>query len=346
MPTTLSITNLGWRPFFQQQLSLDEWETARPARIVEQHKTLIHLAAETGDFIIPLKPSMPALTVGDWLLVDSTGQYIRQLERQSCFYRKAPGSQVAEQLISANVDTAFIVCALNEDFNLSRIERYLTMVHEAGAEPVVILSKRDLCSDPASFVDKVQALDKRISVEAINGLNEEAAALLMPWCQPGNTVALLGSSGAGKSTLTNTLLGKASQATHSVREGDAKGRHTTTCRSLLRMPNHALLLDTPGMRELQLSHCEDGITATFSDIEAFAQNCRFTDCHHQKEPGCAVQKAISNNKLDSRRFNNYCKLLREQALNGASLAQRRANEKKLHKSHKHTTSQAAKLKGK
>ena len=346
MPTILSIADLGWRPFFQQQLNLEEWENARPARVFEHHKTQIRLATADGDIVMLLHHSMPALTVGDWLLVDDTGQYLRCLERHSCFYRKAPGSQVAEQLISANVDTAFIVCALNEDFNLNRLERYLTMVHEAGAEPVIILSKSDLCPDPTSFASRAQALNPHIGVEVLNNQSEEAVKALAPWCQRGKTIALLGSSGAGKSTLINTLLGEVSQATQSVRENDSKGRHTTTSRSLFRMPNKALLLDTPGMRELQLSQSEEGLAATFSDIEALAKNCRFSDCQHKQEPNCAVQTAIIDGHLSTRRFNNYCKLLREQALNKASLAQRRADEKKLQKIHKHTTQQTAKIKGK
>ncbi len=326
---TISLSHLGWQPFFQQQLQLDEWSVAIPARVVEYHKSEFKVVTETGYHALAISQSMPALTVGDWILLDSANRYMRLLERKSCFRRKAAGSKVSEQLIAANIDTAFIVCSLNDDFNLNRIERYLSVAYDAGAEPVVVLSKVDLCDDADSFRLQVQQLDNRLCVEMLNGLNEDCTEVLMPWCQLGKTIVMLGSSGVGKSTLTNHLLGESFQAIHSVREDDDKGRHTTTRRSLIIAPNGAMIIDTPGMRELQLADCEEGVAEAFADIEALSNSCRFSDCSHDSEPSCAVLKAVELGQLDMRRLNNYRKLLREQSFNRASLAERRASDKKL-----------------
>jgi len=243
------------------------------------------------------------------------------------------------------VDTAFIVCSMNDDFNLNRIERYLALVNNAEAEPVVVLSKMDLCADPEGLSQQVQALDNMLCVVSVNSLSSDSVAALMPWCKAGKTIVLLGSSGAGKSTLGNCLLGEEHQSTAAIREDDAKGRHTTTRRSLLPMPGGAMILDTPGMRELQLADCEEGVASTFSDITELADHCRFGDCAHGNEPGCAVRVAIEVGDLDERRFLNYVKLLREQALNSASLAQRRASDKNLSRYYKRSQSEATKLKG-
>lgn len=328
MRNELILANLGWQPFFQQQLSLQEWEELVPARIVEQHRSEIEVATASGHVILPVLQSMPALTVGDWILLDGEGSFLRALERKSCFRRKAAGTGAKEQLLAANVDTAFIVCSLNDDFNLNRIERYLSVVNNAEAEAVIVLSKADLCSDPEAFRAEVQRLDSMLCVEVVSNLVDGAADVLRPWCQPGKTVVLLGSSGAGKSTLANRLLGRDLQSTGAIREDDAKGRHTTTRRSLVEMPAGAMILDTPGMRELQLADCEQGVAATFADIEELARECRFGDCVHDTEPGCAVRSAIESGQLEERRYLNYCKLSREQVLNSASLAERRAADKK------------------
>ena len=324
----MSLANLGWQLFFQQQLSLDEWEELVPARVVEQHRSEIEVATASGQAVLPILHSMPALTVGDWVLLDKSGSFQRALERKSCFRRKAAGTSTEEQILAANVDTAFIVCSLNDDFNLNRIERYLSVVNNAEAESVIVLTKSDLCSDPEAFRAQVQRLDGMLCVEVVNNLSADSALELKAWCQPGKTVVLLGSSGAGKSTLANRLLGEDLQDTGTIRESDAKGRHTTTRRSLVAMPAGAMILDTPGMRELQLADCEQGVAATFADIEELARVCRFGDCRHDSEPGCAVRRAIDSGELDARRFSNYCKLSREQAMNSASLAQRRAADKK------------------
>ena len=327
MTTIYTLSQLGWSPFFQQQLSLDECETCVPARVVSQHRSYLVLYTERGKQELPLLASMPILAVGDWVLLTDDGAFHRQLDRLSIFSRKAPGRKVSEQLIASNINTVFIVVALNQNFSLNRIERYLVLTKDAGAEAVIVLTKSDLCDEPSSYVNQVQALDPMLMVEALDARDARCSEVLEPWCRAGNTVAVLGSSGVGKSTLVNTLLGEVTQATASAREADDKGRHTTTTRTLHLMKTGGILLDTPGMRELQLADCESGIDETFSEISELASQCRYSDCQHQSEPGCAVQEAIRASRFDERRLRSYLKLKREQAHNGASLAEKRAKDR-------------------
>jgi ribosome biogenesis GTPase / thiamine phosphate phosphatase len=263
---TTTLAKLGWQPFFQQQLLFEELDSSIPARIIEQHKTIIEVATASGIITLNLSNSMPPLTVGDWVLLDENNGFLRALDRQSCFKRKAAGDIFTEQLIAANVDTAFIVCSLNQDFNLNRIERYLSLVYEAGAEPVIVLTKLDLCSVPENYKDQIQALNSSLCVELVNGLNSDSTSTLHPWFQLGRTIVMLGSSSSGKSTLTNNLLGFDVQLTNTIREDDAKGRHTTTRRSLLSSNEGAMIIDTPGMREIQLSGHQDGVAEKPSQI--------------------------------------------------------------------------------
>ncbi|MEE3087387.1 MAG: ribosome small subunit-dependent GTPase A [Pseudomonadota bacterium] len=322
-----SLTELGWQRVFRQQLTLEELERWQPMRLIEQSRHEVTLIGEQGCCTISLLSSMPQMVVGDWVLVNSEGSFERLLDRSTCFRRIAAGHQKQEQLIASNVNTAFIVCSLNDDFNLNRIERYLAMVYDAGAEPVIVLTKKDLREDWYERSTQVRALSANLSVESVNSLEPKTRQILSPWCRQSHTVVMLGSSGAGKSTLTNTLLGEQRQLTAKTREDDSKGRHTTTARSLISMAGGAMLLDTPGMRELQLVDMKAGIAATFYDIETLAGQCRFNDCRHDSEPGCAVQAAIAAGTLAARRLENYNKLMREQALNAATLAQRRAGDK-------------------
>lgn len=339
------MANLSWSHFFQQQLSLEEWDNAVPARVVEQHKSIIGLSTESGEVSLQLTPNMPTLVVGDWLLLNDDGKFNRLLERKSCFRRKSAGTELAWQLIAANVDSAFIVSSLNEDFNLSRIERYLSLVHTAEVEPVVVLTKSDLVNEPERWCERVTELDSNLSVVAVNALSSNCSEALGYWLGTGKTIVVLGSSGVGKSTLTNSLLGHQLQATGGIREDDAKGRHTTTRRSLVSLQNGGLILDTPGMRELQIADCQEGIASTFADIETLASDCRFSDCTHVSEPGCAVLQAVSQGELEQRRLQNYLKLVKEEAINSASLSEKRAKDKALGKFYKRTLTDAYKLKG-
>lgn len=327
----VSINELGWKAFFQQQLTLDEYEGVVIARIIAHHRSGYVVCTETDECHLEHNIHFPHMTVGDWLLLDENKQFIRLLERKSLFSRKAAGAKLKEQFIAANVDTVFIVCSLNLDFNLSRIERYLTLVNEAKAEAVIVLTKADLCDDTEKKRQQVQSLDQLLMIETVNALATETLVGLKVWCKKGQTVAFLGSSGVGKSTLVNSLMDAETQATGTIREDDNKGRHTTTSRSMSKMPEGGLLLDTPGMRELQLAGGEDGLSATFSDVASLIKQCRFNDCQHSNEPDCAVRNALESGDIDARRVENYVKLMREQARNSASLAEKRSNEKQLGK---------------
>jgi ribosome biogenesis GTPase len=344
MASEFKLKALGWGPYFIQQLSLEEYEHSRPGRILQQHKSQLQVATEDGLTELPMLPSMPPMVVGDWLLLDEDRGYLRLLDRFSLFSRKAAGTKVQTQLIAANVNTAFVVTSINQDFNLSRIERYLTLVHEAGVEPVIVLTKADLSEDVEESVESVHSLDPMLMVEAVNALAKDSVAKLAPWCGEGKTVLFLGSSGVGKSTLVNTLMGNAVQATSGIREDDSKGRHTTTGRSLHALPSGGLLLDTPGMRELQLADVVDGLERTFADISALAQSCRFADCGHVSEPGCAILAALESGDLDKRRLDNYRKIMREQAMNSATLAEKRSRDKALGKFYRSVQSESRRRK--
>lgn len=331
MSSNLTLQQLGWRSFYQQQLTLEEFESLIPARIKAQHRSIIIIQSVAEELSLEISQIHEQVTVGDWILINQEKQFVRCLNRASEFARKAPGSQISKQLIASNIDTVFIVSSLNHDFNLNRLERFLSIAHEANVEPVILLTKADLCEDVSPYIKQVQQLDPFLMVEAINALDNSSSERLQNWCQTGQTIAFLGSSGVGKSTLINTLLGHNKQQTGGIREDDSKGKHTTTGRSLHIMDNGALLLDTPGMRELQLTASEQGVNETFNDISELAEQCKFSDCTHQNEPKCAVQAALARGDIDNRRLQNYFKLLKEQARNGATLAEQRASDKSFQK---------------
>ncbi|MGF1718848.1 ribosome small subunit-dependent GTPase A [Vibrio kyushuensis] len=322
-----TLPQLGWRPFFQQQLSLEDLENLQVGRVLEQHRSQLVVMSEQGQVSLSLTPNSERACVGDWVIFDDSLRLQRLLERQSLFQRKAPGSKIDTQLIAANIDSVFIVCSLNDDFNLSRIERYLAIAKEADVEPVIILTKADLCDETDERRQQVQALDPFLMVHAINTLDASHLDELCHYCKVGKTIAFLGSSGVGKSTLVNGLMRSEVMDTGAIREDDSKGRHTTTFRAIKWLPQGGLLMDTPGMRELQLSDCEQGVSDTFGEITELAEQCRFGDCSHGSEPGCAIQAALAQGTLEERRFVSYQKLMREQAFNSATLAEKRAKDK-------------------
>ena len=266
--------------------------------------------------------------MGDWLLLDSVAfRSIRLLRRKSLLKRRAAGTSGKQQLIAANIDTLFIVSSCNQDFNLARLERYLVLAREADVMPVIVLTKADLAETPEDFVRVSATLSPGLLVEVLDAREPNSVACLAPMCVRGQTVALVGSSGVGKSTLINTLIGDERIATQDIRTDDDKGRHTTSGRALYRLPAGGWLLDTPGMRELQLADVSSGLEDVFAGITALGRECRFGDCQHESEPGCAVLAAIEVGTLDADRLKRWRKLAAEAAHNTESLAERRARDR-------------------
>jgi ribosome biogenesis GTPase len=322
-----SLQSLGWRPFFQSQVELDS--DLLPARVLNVHRGRIEVAHVGGHELVELtgKAASIAMAVGDWVMLDTDGPKIdRCLERSGLFQRRAAGTGGEIQLIAANVDTLFIVTSANRDFNVARLERYLAIAHDAGAFPVIVITKADTVESASDFVNEASALSPGVLVEALDARSPDDVEVLRPWCESGQTVALLGSSGVGKSTLVNTLTGE-HQVTKEVREDDQRGRHTTTSRSMHRLPHGGWLVDTPGMRELQLVHVGDALDEVFAEVAALTAECRFSDCSHESEPGCAVQAAIETGMLDVDRLRRYSKLQSEDRRNTETIAERRSRDK-------------------
>lgn len=325
-----TLEELGWRPFFSAQVPQTDDSGAEPFRVMAVHRGKIAVAGAGG--LLGIQPGfgdgMAAEdhpTVGDWVLVDpATLQITQILQRANLFKRRAPGGDQKTQLIAANVDTLFIVASCNQDFSIPRLERYLILAREVGVHPVIILTKTDLTDTPETFGAAARDLQPGLQVETINGKDPASAASLSDWCGKGQTVALVGSSGVGKSTLVNTLRGSNSIATQDIRKADGTGRHTTTVREMHRLHQGGWLLDTPGMRELQLTDVASGLAVVFADIVEAAEQCRFSDCAHRGEPGCAVQAAIADGTLTLARLDRWRALVAEEIYNSASPAERRA----------------------
>jgi ribosome biogenesis GTPase / thiamine phosphate phosphatase len=252
--------------------------------------------------------------VGDWVVVQPSPELAlihAILPRFSQFARKTAGSTTEEQVIATNVDTVFLISGLDGDFNLRRIERYLILVWDSGATPIILLNKADLCPTWEQRRAEVEAIAPGVPVIALSATHSQGLDALQPYLRLGHTIALLGSSGVGKSTLANQLRGETVQAVQAVRQGDDRGKHTTTHRQLIPLPSGALILDTPGMREIQPWSGGERLPETFADVEALTQHCRFRNCQHRQEPGCAVQQALADGQLDAGRLLNYQKLQRE-----------------------------------
>lgn len=322
---------IGWRA--ATPLPADASPDWSLARVTAQHRNGYELSTGIGEFVARPAPRFlrrdadPAErpAVGDFVLVEAGEPRVIQavLPRRTTLSRAAAGERYQRQIIATNVDTVFVLTGLDGDFNPRRIERYLALVQGSGAIPVVVLTKADQLDAEAlaATIDSLRSqLPSHLDVRAINAKSAADVAPLRAYVRRGDTAVLVGSSGAGKSTLTNTLLGRERQATSAVREHDSRGRHTTVHRSLLTLPDGGCLIDTPGMRELKLTGDEDVVAATFSDIDALAQNCRFADCRHGNEPGCAVRAALESGELDPARWESFCKLRDELAAANDSLA--------------------------
>lgn len=322
----MQLTELGWHPFFDQQLTADERASRTPARVIWEGRGAYRVSS--GDDEWRAEPSgrlrheaasradLP--TTGDWVLIAARpreGRAIihRVLARRTVFSRKSAGRTSDPQIVAANVDTVLLVTSLNRDFNLRRLERYLALVWESGANPIVVLSKADLCDDPDAWRLEARSATAGVPVVITSAARGDGLDELASVVRSGGTTALVGSSGVGKSTLINALLGDVRQTVLPIRDGDDRGRHSTTSRQLFPVPGGGILLDTPGMRELQLWDAEAGLEHAFSDIEALAEACQFRDCSHETEPGCAVRGAVDSGSLEQERLESYRKLKKEEA---------------------------------
>lgn len=313
----------GWQLFFEQQLQESD-QALSVARVLGQERDLYKLilsddsvisAQVSGRFRHEHEGSWGAFpAVGDWVLCSGEAHQERALihkvlDRRTSFYRKDPAKGV--QVVATNIDTVFVVTSMNRDLNFKRLDRYLSMVWDSGASPVVVLSKQDLVENPEEVLQELAERYPGVPVHGVSVLGASTCEVLKTYLQPGKTVVLLGSSGVGKSTLTNFFMGNEVAATQNVREDDDRGRHTTTSRSLYRLAEGALLMDTPGMRQLALVDQEDGVQELFDDIIQLQQSCKFRDCSHHSEPGCAVQAALDEGVIEADRWDSFLKLQRE-----------------------------------
>ena len=338
----MNLISLGFDEYFEREFKQFNDADCTVGRVALEHKHLYRVWTEDGELLCEVSgkfaynslsnEDFPA--VGDWVVLsprvsEQKGTIHAVLPRKSKFSRKTAGAKTQEQLIATNIDTIFLVNSLNDDLNLRRIERYLLLAWESGANPVIILSKVDLCNDLESKLQEVESVALGVPVIPVSVINQTGLELLSPYLQTGITVALLGSSGVGKSTLTNCLVGKEKQKVKDIRESDDKGRHTTTHRELILIPSGALLIDTPGFRELQLWEGSNGLSESFTDVQKLAEHCRFRDCTHVNEPDCAINDALMQGVLPYERLESYKKLQRELAYLDRKIDKRaQAEEKK------------------
>ena len=292
-----------------------------PARVTAVHKDRWELVTDRGECFARLKTGeyykgteiFP--TVGDFVMVrcieNGDSLILSTLPRRTVFTRREPGPVPMEQAVAANFDYVFLMQSMNQDFNPKRLERYLTLAWQSGAVPVVLLTKADLSGDHAGFLEKISRTAAGVEVHTVSARTGHGLDALARYLQPGKTVVFLGSSGVGKSSLVNALAGEAVMAVNTIREDDSKGRHTTTHRQLLHLPSGAMVIDTPGMRELGMWDVSEGLGDAFGDVEQFLGRCRFSDCRHDREPGCAVKAAIAAGELDADRWESYQKLKAE-----------------------------------
>lgn len=288
MDASISLFDLGWQTYFQQQLSLDDLDANIIARVCHVSASSYDLISEQGITTLQRESNQPNMTIGDWLVIDQAFQFVRKLDRSALFNDD-------DQLIAANVDTVLIVCALDDSFNLDLIKRYLELVHEAEADAIVVLTKADLCEDIEDKQALVQRLDPLLIIETVNAKSETPLKSLTTFFKKGKTVAILGAPGSGKSRLVRNLMDLDNADTHFGVTQDA----------LFKLPNGAVLLDSPALRELQANAAHQNLTSGFEDVIEFANKCRFNDCSHEKEPGCAVKQALEKGELEEQRVQAF-----------------------------------------
>lgn len=337
-----NLRDLGWDDDWARVFAPHAADGLIPARVAIEFNHIFRLYAETGELqaqhsgrlLHRAQGKQQLAAVGDWVAARPTpGEAMATIEavlpRRSRFSRKVAGELTEEQIVAANIDTVFLVMGLDGDYNPRRLERYLVMAHESGASPVVLLNKSDVAADHLSAdMDEIQSLAVGIPVHALSARTGHGLEIFERYMGPGRTAALLGSSGVGKSTLVNALMGEELLKTSDVRASDSRGRHTTRHRHLILLPGRGLLIDTPGMRELQL-WTQEGARETFEDVEAIAAGCHFTDCRHQEEPRCAVKQAIEDGTLAAGRLESYLKLQAEiQALDTRKNVRAQIDEKR------------------
>lgn len=319
----MKLNKLGWNDFFEEYFNIEEDNNLTVGRISAEYRSYYDVITDIGEikgeisgklrYTAESKCDFPV--VGDWVVInildDDLAIINDVLPRKSLFKRKAPGNKFEEQILASNIDYIFLVTSLNQNYNLRRIERYVTISWESGAIPVVILSKSDLCDDIDSKIIEVESIAPGVDIHAISGITGEGVDNLRKYISEGDTICLLGSSGVGKSTLVNRLIGTEVMNTGIIRLEDGRGKHTTTHRQMISVPEGGLIIDTPGIREIALWDGSEGIEETFKDVENLSLQCKFSDCKHKTEPGCAVLKAISEGILSSDRLESYKKLQRE-----------------------------------
>ena len=328
---TDALSNLGWSAQFARQVELDPQgdPPSHPVRVTAVHRSRLDGMSAEGPVSLSPVAAAGLYAVGDWV-VATGAEASKPLERTTEITRRAAGEDSKPQLIAANVDTLGIVTSCNADFNVARLERYLAMCAASGCLPLVILTKADQCDDPTDYVKQAEKLSPLLSAIAINATDVEDVQRLNPWCRDGQTLALVGSSGVGKTTIQNRLT-DFTDTTQDIRADDAKGRHTTTNRNLRATIAGGWLIDTPGMRELRLVDAEAGVEEVFGDITELAAACKFNDCAHATEPGCAVRRAIEACDLDADRLERWRKLEKENRFNTATVGENRGHLKRLQK---------------